>query len=72
MRLPPAWLPLAAATMISACVGPRPVPIPVAPARVEQLPFPKPPLALLMPLARPVGGYLSTLPPPPPRPPMPR
>ena len=72
MRLHPGWPLLAAAMMISACAGPQPVPIPAAPARVEQLPFPQPPQALLTPLARPPAGYLSTLPSPPLRPPMPR
>ena len=34
-------------------------------AKVEQLPLPVPPAALMTPIARPRGGYLSTLPQPP-------
>ncbi|MBB6228369.1 hypothetical protein FHS79_002554 [Polymorphobacter multimanifer] len=48
--------------VLCGCGGKRPVPIRVAPAVVVCPALPVPPPALLMPPARPAGGYLSTLP----------
>jgi hypothetical protein len=57
------WL---GAMMISGCAG-RPRAVSVMPAKVQQLPFPEPPARLMTPLARPAGGWISTLPQPQPR-----
>ena len=59
-------LALLAAMPICGCVVPKP--IPVAPAKIVQLPFPTPPQALTSPLARPKAGWISTLPQPPQKP----
>ncbi len=53
---------LLAATTICGCAGTR---IKVAPAEMRQLALPVPPPSLMTPIARPKGGYLSTLPQPP-------
>lgn len=69
MRLWPGLLLLIAAMTISACAGRRIAGVPVTLAKVAQLPFPEPPAMLTTPVARPAGGYLSTLPQPPHLPP---
>jgi hypothetical protein len=56
---------LLAITLLSGCAGKHIEPIKVAPAKVDQLALPVPPLSLTTPIARPKGGYLSTLPQPP-------
>ena len=60
-----ATLALLAITTLSGCAGKRIEPIKVAPAQMEQLALPVPPQTLMTPIARPRGGYLSTLPQPP-------
>lgn len=69
MRYGKTTLALLVAMTLCACGGKRIEPIKVAPAKVEQLALPVPPASLLTPIARPRGGYLSTLPQPPQKPP---